>query len=83
MTPRVLTPDDVVAAAVTVEAALRPVAGRACVELLVHSQHRGFKPQLSLRAQPQPVPASLSATFRVASIAVPPSAAILRSRAST
>ncbi|HEY3877888.1 MAG TPA: hypothetical protein VGM12_04760 [Trebonia sp.] len=28
MTPRVLTPDDVVAAAVTVEAALRPVAGR-------------------------------------------------------
>jgi hypothetical protein len=47
------------------------------------SQHRGFKPQLSLRAKPQPVPASLSATFRVASIAVPPSAAILRSRAST
>ena len=28
MTPRVLTPDDAVAAAVTVEAALRPVAGR-------------------------------------------------------
>jgi len=28
MTPQVLTPDDVVAAAVTVEAALRPVAGR-------------------------------------------------------
>jgi hypothetical protein len=28
MTPRVLTPGDVVAAAVTVEAALRPVAGR-------------------------------------------------------
>jgi hypothetical protein len=28
MTPRVLTPDDVVAAALTVEAALRPVAGR-------------------------------------------------------
>lgn len=47
------------------------------------SQHRGFKPQLSLRAKPQPVPANLSATFRVASIAVPPSAAILRSRAST
>jgi hypothetical protein len=37
MTPRVLTPDDVVAAAVTAEAALRPVAGRACVELLVHT----------------------------------------------
>ncbi len=28
MTPQVLTPDNVVAAAVTVEAALRPVAGR-------------------------------------------------------
>lgn len=28
MTPQVLTPDDVVAAAVTVEAALRPVVGR-------------------------------------------------------
>lgn len=28
MTPRVLTPDDAVAAAVTVESALRPVAGR-------------------------------------------------------
>jgi hypothetical protein len=28
MTPRALTPDDVVAAALTVEAALRPVAGR-------------------------------------------------------
>ena len=27
MTPQVLTPDDVVAAAVTVEAALRPVSG--------------------------------------------------------
>src|SRR5690242_7562179 len=42
-----------------------------------------LKPQLSLRAKPQPVPANLSATFRVASIAVPASAAILRSRAST
>jgi len=43
----------------------------------------GFKPQLSLRAKPQPVPTNLSAAFRVASIAVPAPAAILRSRAST
>jgi hypothetical protein len=35
MTPQVLTPDDVVAAAVTVEAA--DYVGRACVELLVHT----------------------------------------------
>ena len=38
---------------------------------------------LSLRAKPQPVPANLSATFRVASIAVPASAATLRYVAST
>src|SRR5580700_2979440 len=34
-----------------------------------------IKPQLSLRAMPQPGPANLSATFRVAAIAVPASAA--------
>src|SRR5580704_4203878 len=42
-----------------------------------------IKPQLSLRAMPQPGPANLSATFRVAAIAVPASAATFRSRAST
>jgi len=47
------------------------------------SQYYGFKPQLRLRAKPQPMPANLSAAFRVASIAVPASAAILRARAST
>src|SRR5882757_5604530 len=40
-------------------------------------------PQLGLRSKPQPAPAGLSAIFRVASIAVPASAATLRSIAPT
>src|SRR6266550_8085108 len=37
-----------------------------------------LKPQQSFRAKPEPVPANLSATLRVADIAVPASAATLR-----
>jgi hypothetical protein len=40
MTPQVLTPDDVVAAAVTVEAALRPVAGQLARPAGGHRQDR-------------------------------------------
>jgi hypothetical protein len=52
-------------------------------DLTISAANTGLKLQLILRAKPQPVPANLSAIFRVASIAVPASDAILRFRAST
>src|ERR1017187_5357638 len=54
-----------------------------CPECALANRSLTLNPQLSLRAKPRPVPANLSATFRVASIAVPAPAATLRSVAST